>query len=52
MADLSLIGGYRFGGPPDLLVKTGLLAGAGALRRMGETVHWSTAISENDGLRR
>lgn len=52
MADLSLIGGYRFGGPPDLLVKTGLLAGAGALRRMGETVHWSTAVTEHDGLRR
>jgi len=52
MADLSLIGGYRFGGPPDLLVKTGLLAGAGALRRMGETVHWSTAVTEHDGMRR
>lgn len=52
MADLSLIGGYRFGGPPDLLVKTGLLAGKGALRRMGETVHWSTAVTEHDGLRR
>lgn len=52
MADLSLIGGYRFGGPPDLLVKTGLFAGRGALRRMGETVHWSTAVTENDGLRR
>lgn len=52
MADLSLIGGYRFGGPPDLLVKTGLLAGKGALRRMGETVHWSTAVTEDDGLRR
>lgn len=52
MADLSLIGGYRFGGPPDLLVKTHLLAGAGALRRMGETVHWSTSVSEHDGLRR
>ena len=52
MADLSLIGGYLFCGPPDLLVKTGLLAGAGALRRMGETVHWSTAVTEHDGLRR
>lgn len=52
MADLSLIGGYRFGGPPDLLVKTGLLAGSGALRRMGETVHWSTAVTEHDGMRR
>lgn len=52
MADLSLIGGYRFGGPPDLLVKTGLLAGKGALRRMGETVHWSTAVTEHDGMRR
>ena len=51
MADLSLIGGYRFGGPPDLLVKTGLLAGSGALRRMGETVHWSTAVTEPDGMR-
>lgn len=52
MSDLSLIGGYRFGGPPDLLVQTGLLAGSGALRRMGETVHWSTAVTENDGMRR
>lgn len=52
MADLSLIGGYRFGGPPDLLVKTGLLSGRGALRRVGETVHWSTAITEHDGMRR
>lgn len=52
MADLSLIGGYRFGGPPDLLVKTGLLAGSGALRRMGETVQWSTAVTEHDGMRR
>lgn len=52
MADLSLIGGYRFGGPPDLLVKTGLLSGSGALRRMGETVHWSTAVTEHDGMRR
>lgn len=52
MADLSLIGGYRFGGPPDLLVKTGLLAGSGALRRMGETVHWSTAVTEHDGMSR
>jgi hypothetical protein len=34
------------------LVKTGLLAGSGALRRMGETVHWSTAVTEHDGMRR
>jgi len=33
MADLSLIGGYRFGGPPDLLVKTGLFAGRGLSHR-------------------
>lgn len=52
MADLCLIGGYRFGGPPDLLVLTGMLAGSGALKRMGETVHWSTAVSEHDGMRR
>lgn len=52
MADLCLIGGYRFGGPPDLLVLTGLLAGSGALKRMGETVHWSTAVTEHDGMRR
>lgn len=52
MADLCLIGGYRFGGPPDLLVLTGLLSGSGALKRMGETVHWSTAVTEHDGMRR
>lgn len=52
MADLCLIGGYRFGGPPDLLVMTGLLSGSGALKRMGETVHWSTAVTEHDGMRR
>ena len=31
---------------------TGLLSGSGALKRMGETVHWSTAVTEHDGMRR
>lgn len=48
---LSLIGGYRFGGPADLLVLTGGLAGGETLRRLGETVKWTHAVTRAGGLR-
>ncbi|PRC61720.1 DUF2236 domain-containing protein, partial [Mycobacterium sp. ITM-2017-0098] len=34
MLQLSLIGGYRFGGPTDLLVETGGLTGRTTVRRL------------------
>ena len=49
---LSLIGGYRFGGPPDLLVETGGLVGPGAMRRLGETHNWTTAVAQPGAMRR
>lgn len=49
---LSLIGGYRFGGPADLLVATGGLTGSTALRRLGETTQWARAVIAPGGLRR
>jgi len=49
---LSLIGGYRFGGPADLLVATGGLAGPDAMRRLGETQKWTTAVAQPGGMRR
>lgn len=52
LLQLSLIGGYRFGGPPDLLVQTGGLTGSSALRRLGETQKWSIAVSQPGGMRR
>ncbi|WKE67771.1 oxygenase MpaB family protein [Streptomyces sp. WP-1] len=48
---LSLIGGYRFGGPADLLVLTGGLSGGTTLRRLGETTKWSHAVTRAGGLR-
>ncbi|MEU7581694.1 oxygenase MpaB family protein [Streptomyces sp. NPDC041068] len=48
---LSLIGGYRFGGPSDLLVLTGGLTGGTTLRRLGETTKWSHAVTRAGGLR-
>ncbi|GAA2066163.1 oxygenase MpaB family protein [Streptomyces albiaxialis] len=48
---LSLIGGYRFGGPADLLVLTGGLSGGTTLRRLGETSTWSHAVTRAGGLR-
>ncbi|GLB64245.1 hypothetical protein NCCP2495_21240 [Dietzia sp. NCCP-2495] len=50
LLQLSLIGGYRFGGPADLLVQTGGLAGNTALRRLAETQHWAMSLSIPDGL--
>ena len=51
LLQLSLIGGYRFGGPTDLLVATGGLTGQRTLRRLAETQHWTTSLSIPDGLR-
>ncbi|MEV0321566.1 oxygenase MpaB family protein [Streptomyces sp. NPDC050658] len=48
---LSLVGGYRFGGPADLLVLTGALSGGEALRRLGETQKWTHAVTRPGGLR-
>jgi hypothetical protein len=48
---LSLIGGYRFGGPADLLVLTGGLGGANTLRRLAETQTWTLAVSQPGALR-
>ncbi len=51
LLQLSLIGGYRFGGPTDLLVATGGLTGRRTLRRLAETQHWTMSLSTPDGLR-
>ena len=51
LLQLSLIGGYRFGGPTDLLLATGGLTGQRTLRRLAETQHWTTSLSIPDGLR-
>ncbi|MGJ7907881.1 oxygenase MpaB family protein [Actinopolyspora sp. H202] len=51
LLQLSLIGGYRFGGPPDLLVETGGLTGETAMRRLGETKKWASAVSRPGGMR-
>lgn len=52
LLQLSLIGGYRFGGPADLLVATGALSGSTAMRRLGETETWTQAVTAPGGLRR
>ncbi len=52
MLQLALVGGYRFGGPTDLLVETGGLTGRTTVRRLAETQHWAIAISAPDGMRR
>lgn len=52
LLQLSLLGGYRFGGPSDLLVATGALAGDMTMRRLGETQKWGVAVSEHDAMRR
>lgn len=52
LLQLSLIGGYRFGGPTDLLVATGGLSGDTTQRRLGETQKWGMAISEHDSMLR
>lgn len=50
LLQLSLIGGYRFGGPPDLLVATGALAGSSTRRRLAETQSWAVAVTTPGGL--
>ena len=52
LLQLSLIGGYRFAGPADLLVKTGRLTGSSAMRRLGETQKWANAVGAPTGMRR
>lgn len=52
LLQLSLVGGYRFGGPPDLLVATGGLTGTTARRRLGETQTWTTSLSAPGAMRR
>jgi hypothetical protein len=52
LLQLSLIGGYRFAGPADLLVLTGGLTGSSAMRRLGETQKWADAVSSPAGMRR
>ncbi|BBH17978.1 hypothetical protein Back2_22650 [Nocardioides baekrokdamisoli] len=46
LLQLSLIGGYRFGGPTDLLVATGALTGEGSVRRLAETQKWTATIGD------
>lgn len=52
LLQLSLIGGYRFAGPADLLVLTGGLTGSTAQRRLGETQQWVSALESPGGMRR
>jgi hypothetical protein len=49
---LSLIGGYRYAGPADLLVATGGLTGTAAMRRLGETMSWGYAVSRPGAMAR
>jgi hypothetical protein len=51
LLQLSLIGGYRFGGPTDLLVATGGLTGDTTVRRLAETQHWTIAVTQPGALR-
>ncbi|MFI6427996.1 oxygenase MpaB family protein [Promicromonospora sp. NPDC050880] len=50
LLQLSLVGGYRFGGPTDLLVATGALTGD-TLRRLADTQEWTVGLSEPGALR-
>ncbi|MFJ3640713.1 oxygenase MpaB family protein [Streptomyces sp. NPDC090108] len=52
LLQLSLIGGYRFGGPADLLAETGGLSGATAMRRLGETETWTHAVAQPGAMLR
>lgn len=51
LLQLSLIGGYRFGGPTDLLVATGALTGESTIRRLAETQHWTISVTEPGAMR-
>ncbi|TWH03187.1 uncharacterized protein DUF2236 [Nocardioides sp. J9] len=50
LLQLSLVGGYRFGGPTDLLVATGGLTGGQTLRRLGETQKWGSSLTDPGAL--
>jgi hypothetical protein len=50
LLQLSLVGGYRFGGPTDLLVATGALTGGATLRRLAETQKWGASLTEPGSL--
>jgi hypothetical protein len=52
LLQLSLLGGYRFGGPTDLLAATGGLSGDMTMRRLGETQKWAVAVGRPNGMRR
>jgi len=51
LLQLSLVGGYRFGGPSDLLVATGGLTGSRTRRRLAETHHWAASMFDPGALR-
>lgn len=51
LLQLSLIGGYRFGGPTDLLVATGGLTGDATIRRLGETQKWTISVTQPGAMR-
>lgn len=50
LLQLSLVGGYRFGGPTDLLVATGGLTGGQTLRRLAETQKWGSSLTNPGSL--
>jgi hypothetical protein len=50
LLQLSLVGGYRFGGPTDLLVATGGLTGGQTLRRLAETQKWGASLTNPASL--
>jgi len=51
LLQLSLIGGYRFGGPTDLLVMTDGLTGPATVRRLAETQKWGVSLQSPQALR-
>ncbi|WP_235734430.1 oxygenase MpaB family protein [Nocardioides alcanivorans] len=51
LLQLSLVGGYRFGGPTDLLVATGGLTGGQTVRRLAETQKWGASLTDEHELR-
>lgn len=51
LLQLSLVGGYRFGGPTDLLAATGGLTGEMTLRRLAETQQWGVVIAQPGAMR-
>lgn len=51
LLQLSLVGGYRFGGPTDLLAATGALTGDRTLQRLAETQQWAVSVARPVALR-